>query len=267
MFQHTRTIYAATLVAVFVFANVACRQSYRSSACDEIEAAGRELKGDRATAAVASLRKHMRSNDAFVRTQVVLVAGRVGPELNEPIRSQCMNVVGQALNDQSGYVLHEAISDIGRYGESANAYIDTLLSISSTSPHLTNVEFALESLGRIGIGRSDVGDRLVKAITEQYPVAGGEAFPYRFEALWALQTWGDKACPWLPQLRSIRGSLQVQQRHEPQALAEERDGPALWAKQRAEDHFEMLTGLIGRLEKACEKHKLDLRETAKEDID
>lgn len=263
MLHFTRAISVITFGTAIILANVACRQSYRSTACDEIEAASRALQGDKAAVAVATLQKHARSDDAFVRTQAVMVAGRVGPELDEPFRSHCMNLVGHALNDQSGYVLHQAISDIGEYGEPAKEYIDTLLAISSTSPHLSNGTFALESLGRIGVGRSDVGDRLVKAITEQYPVAGGEAFPYRFQALSALESWGDKACPWLSRLRSIRDSLQAQQGNEPQAPAAGLNGPALWAKQRAENQFEMLKGLIGNLEKVCEKEKGDLQEAAK----
>jgi hypothetical protein len=253
-----RTLLVALIVLAIATANVACRKSNRRAACEEIEAARNALTGPEATQAVATLREHARSRDSFVRTQVVLVARDVGPELGEPIREQCMDLVGEALTDPSGYVHQAAIHGLGVFGTSAERYVDTLLTISNTS-HYWNVVFAIESLGRVGIGRSDVGNRLTAAITERYPInpISKDEFPYRFQALLALDSWGDTACPWLAELRIIRNAWHERRLAAPPSPAEEQDGPAVWARDRAQTQFECLTRLIDKLEKQCDTSDSD----------
>jgi hypothetical protein len=195
-----------------------------------------------------------------------MVARDVGPELAEPFREQCMELVGQALDDLDGYVLHVAIPGIGAFGESAERYINTLLAISKT-PNSSHVSFALESLGRIGLGRSDVGDRLTAAITERVPVdpVSQDECPNRFKALWELDLWGAKACPWLPQLRGIRDAWHEQRITAAPRPTEEQDGPAVWARDRAQNEFEMLTLLIEKLESQCDKSDTGPHEVNEED--
>jgi hypothetical protein len=194
-----RTLLVALIVLAIATANVACRKSNRRAACEEIEAARNALTGPEATQAVATLREHARSRDSFVRTQVVLVARDVGPELGEPIREQCMDLVGEALNDPCGYVHQAAIHGLGVFGTSAERYVDSLLTISNTS-HYWNVVFAIESLGRVGIGRSDVGNRLTAAITERYPInpISKDEFPYRFQAPWRWIPGATRRAPGWP---------------------------------------------------------------------
>lgn len=156
MRHRRRAVLIALILTVLAGTNVACWTSYRHAACDEIEAACKALTGPGASQAVATLRAHAHSRDSFVRTQAVMVACDVGPELAEPFREQCMELVGNALDDLDGYVLHAAIPGIGEFGGAAERYIDTLLTISKT-PNLSHVSFALESLGRIGLGRSAHG--------------------------------------------------------------------------------------------------------------
>ena len=192
------------LVLAIATANVACRKSYRRAACEAIEAARNALTGPEATQAIATLREHAHSRDSFMRTQVVLVARDVGPELGEPIREQCMDLVGEALIDPSGYV-HQA------------------------------------------------------AITERYPIdpISKDEFPYRFQALLALDSWGDTACPWLAELRIIRNAWHERRLAAPPSPAEEQDGPAVWARDRAQTQFECLTRLIDKLEKQCDTSDSD----------
>jgi hypothetical protein len=252
--KYTHIVSLVVIVGLLLVAGFTLHRNYRVSACDEIEAARKALQGVDASTAAATLRKYARSHDAFVRTQSVMAAGDIGPECMGDIRERCMEVVGEALNDPSGYVLHIAIQDIGRFGVLADRYIDALLAISAR-PHLTHAVFALESLGRIGPGRREVGDRLVKAIKEQYPIVDAEEYPYRTEALRVLRSWGIEACPWLPQLRHIRDSWHVERNHKPRIPEKGNDGPRLWAQSREDVGFEILTGVVETLENQCRLEK------------
>lgn len=251
------------LVGIISVAGVTCRRSQRVSACKEIEAARRALRGDLASSAVITLQKHAHSHDTFVRTQAVSAAGDTGPECTGRIRERCMEVVGEALNDPSGYVLHIAIQDIGSFGVLADRYSETLLAISER-PHLTHAVFALQSLGRIGPGRREVGNRLVKAITERNPIVDAEEFPYRIESLRVLRSWGVKACPWLLQLRQLRDSWRLEEFNKPRRASEEQEGPELWGRREEVVGFEILAGVVESLERQCSTGNADPR--AKPDI-
>jgi hypothetical protein len=143
-------------VSLLAPVNVACTRSDRISACAEIGAAANAMKGGDATLAVATLGKHAHSPDSFVRTQVVMVASDLGPLLDGPLRERCMEIVGEAISDPSGYVLHASLQGIGNYESSAERYIDSLLPISAR-PNYPYATFALESLSRIGPGYRNVG--------------------------------------------------------------------------------------------------------------
>jgi len=250
MRQQKYIVSLVTIVGLLIGAGVTYRKNYRGSTCEEIEAARKALRGDCASAAVITLRKHAHSQDTLVRTQAVSAAGDMGPECKGLIREQCMEVVGEALDDPSGHVLHIAIQDIGSFGVLADSYINRLLAIS-VRPHFTHAVFALESLGRIGPGRREVGDRLVKAITEQYPIDNAEEFPYRTDALRVLRSWGVKACPWLLQLRHIRDSWRLERDNKLRSATEEQEGPALWGRREELVGFEILAGVVESLEKQC----------------
>lgn len=252
MYYRNAVVCTASFLMTMLVTNLACQRNTRFAACDEIEAASKLLAGPDAKKAIATLRTHARSKDAFVRTRAVSIAGEVGPELNGVTRAQCMDIVGVALRDPSGYVLHRATYDIGQFGRDASPYIETLLDIS-IGQHATNADFALESLGRIGVGHPEVGNRLIDAITEQYPVPESEEYPYRFTSLRALQSWGDKALPWLPQLRAIRDSLKAQQSDQQQAPTEQHDGPTLWAIRSRRTDERLLTRIIEALEGSGDK--------------
>jgi len=251
----------AIILPATLLTNLGCQRNHRFAACDEIEAAARMLTGPDAHKAIVTLRTHARSQDVFVRTRAVSTAGKFGPELNGVTRAQCMEIVGAALRDPSGYVLHRATYDIGQFGLEARPYIETLLDIS-IGPHSTNAVFALESLGRIGVGQPEVGNRLIYAIAEQYPVAECEEYPYRFTSLRALQSWGDKALPWLPQLRAIRDSFDAQRAEHQQAPTEQRDGPTLWAIRSRRTDERLLTQVIEALEGTDDKSLAAPSETA-----
>jgi hypothetical protein len=250
MLQRKYVILFTTTIGVLIVAGITCGRSYRFLACSEIEAARAVLQRNGAPAAVAALRKYARSGDSFVRTQAVRAAGDIGPECDGEVRERCMAIVGEALDDTSGYVLHLATQDIGRFGASADRYINALLAIS-TSGHTTRAAFALQSLGRIGPGRSDVGDRLIKAISETNPVHGADKYPLRTDSLRVLRSWGSKACPWLPRLRVIRDSWQVELSRKPRISETGHGGPRRWADMEEDVGYEILVGVVEALEKQC----------------
>ena len=235
---------------------VACTQSNRFSACAEIDAAANAIKGGDASLAVAALCKHAHSPDSFVRTQVVMVASDLGPTLDGPLRERCMAIVGEAISDPSGYVLHASLQGIGNYESSAERYIDSLLTISARQNY-PNAEFALESLSRIGPGHRKVGDRLVEAIVEEGPDLGRQGFPCRGTALRALRSWEDRACPWFRQMQRILHSWQEDRMSRLPIPADEHDGPARWARQHEDVEFEILTDTIEKLAKVCAAHGVE----------
>jgi len=237
-------------IGLMTLMNGSCSRSSRLSACAEIRSAAEAMKGGDAFLAVESLRKYAHSPDSFVRTQVVMVASDLGPTLEEPLRNRCMTIVGEAISDQSGYVLHVSLQGIGNYESAAEQYIDHLLAISARQDY-PYTRFALRSLARIGPGRRDVGDRLVEAIVEEGSDLGRRGFPYRYTALEALKSWGDQACPWLPDLQHILSSWQQARSERPPIPAEQRDGPAQWARQHEDVEFNELIKIIEILEKTC----------------
>jgi hypothetical protein len=237
-------------VSFLTLVNVACTRSNRFSACAEIDAAANAMKSGDASLAVATLGTHAHSPDSFVRTQVVMVASDLGPTLKGPLRERCMEIVGEAISDPSGYVLHASLQGIGNYESSAERYIDSLLPISA-QPDYPNAEFALESLSRIGPGHRKVGDRLVEAIVEEGVDLGRQGFPCRGTALRALRSWGDRACPWLCKLQHIRRCWQKERKNRLPLPAEEHDGPAQWARQQEDVEFQILTDVIEELEQEC----------------
>jgi hypothetical protein len=250
MHFHARTTPLLVCVSLLTLMNVACTRSSRFSACAEIDAAASEMKGGDAIRAVATLRKHAHSSDPFVRTQVAMVASDLGPTLDAPLRERCMEIVGEAISDPSGYVLHASLQGIGNYESSAERYIDRLLTISARQDY-PNATFALTSLSRIGPGHRKVGDRLVEAIVEEGLDLGRQGFPCRGTALRALRSWGDRACPWLCQLQRIQSSWHEERMNRLPIPAEERDGPTQWARQQEDVEFEILADVIEELEQEC----------------
>jgi hypothetical protein len=115
----------------------------------------------------------------------------------------------------------------------------------SRAPHLPNAIFAIESLGRIGDSRPEVGDRLVQAITERWSLADGEDCPLRLSALWALESLGGKVRPWVPQLRLIRDSLQGEHEDGIDRTADEPNWKATAAQTSHDLALASLTRLIG----------------------
>lgn len=245
---HTKLLFVS--IGLMMLMNGSCSRSSRLSTCAEIRSAAEAMKGGDAFSAVESLRKYAHSPDSFVRTQVVMVASDLGPTLEEPLRNRCMTIVGEAISDPSGYVLHASLQGIGNYESSAQQYIDHLLAISARQDY-PNSLFALESLARIGPGRRDVGDRLVEAIFEEGSDLRGTGFPCRYTALEALRSWGDHACPWLPDLKQVLSSWQRARSERPPIPAEQRDGPAQWARQHEDVEFNMLVDIIENLENTC----------------
>ena len=96
-----------------------------------------------------------------------------------------------------------------------------------------------------------MGDRLVEAIFEEGSDLRGTGFPCRYTALEALRSWEDQACPWLPDLQQVLSSWQRARSERPPIPAEQRDGPAQWARQHEDVEFNKLLKIIENLEKTC----------------
>lgn len=226
-----------------------CSRSARDVACNRIKSAGEMLsRGENPEEGIRILESYCRSGDSFVRTQAILMARNLGPNLDDPWRERCMLLVGGGINDPSGYVQHVAIPGIGYFGESADGYVDELLKISM-APHLPNAIFAIESLGRIGDSRPEVGERLVQATTERWNLADGEDYPLRLTALWALESWGDKARPWARQLRIVRDSLEAERETGVQRPGNKLSQKDVATRSRSGLALDMLSSLIGELER------------------